>query len=777
MVMAHGKPCDNVAAVKLTLMTSTSPNRGRGTRRRATIAGHSQVAGVMLMTSTSSGEDGETRQQPAQTIVHNDVSGQPPTVLVQAGAITGGVHHHATPTSIPIPRQLPAAPTPFVGRSDELAALSVLPLHPTKSHTSVPIIVICGTGGVGKTSLALHWAHQNLDRFPDGQLFADLRGFSPRNRPRNPGAVVRGFLSAFGIDPARIPTDFAGQVGLYRSILARKRILIVLDNVADSAHAISLLPGSPTCYVLITSRDRLPGVIAAHGAQLLALEPLATPQAYDLLALRLGPERTSAESNAVAALIDNCAGLPLALSIVAGRAIARPGFPLTALAADLADAASRIRELDEQDPAASLPAVLSWYYASLTARQAEVFGLLGLAPGPDISVEAVSGLIDMPPRDTRSILRMLERISLIGEPSPGRWRMHDLVSLYAAERAHHDQLPHLRRAALWRLVGFYTHTAHAAHQQLSPHSMPIKVDEQLPDTYSLALANYPDSMKWFTAEHACLRAAQDLATQHHWHSAVWHLAWSLTTYHWWRGLLHDDLDSWQAGASAAHHLDIRARSRAYRRLGDACSRLGKHDEAVEHLQQALNLAENAGDIPNQAHTHHAFARVEEMRGDNQRALEHSGHALHIYQHLGNQVWEANALRATGWYSARLGDYSRGDSACRTALDLYRRYADRHGEAATLNSLGYIAHQVKSLESAVGFYRQALALFRTLGNTYEEAGTLESLGLVHAEAGSHRLARLIWEEANGLYVRQHRDADAERTQRHLKLLDSSDDDSR
>ncbi|WP_327565160.1 ATP-binding protein, partial [Actinophytocola sp.] len=283
----------------------------------------------------------------------------------------------------PVPHQLPAAPQPFTGRADELAILTAALDAPERSATVV-IYAIAGAGGIGKTWLALHWAHQHLDRFPDGQLFVDLRGFSPDSQPMPPAVAVRGFLDAFGVDPAHIPLDPHAQAARYRSLVTGRRILILLDNAADTTQVTPLLPGSSTATVLITSRNHLTGLITGHGTHHLPADVLTDHEARSLLATRLSSARIAAEPVAVEELLAYCGGFPLALSIIAGRAHTHPRLPLATIAAELRDAG--LGALDEDDPAASLPAVLSWSYSTLSKEQAQVFGLLGIAPGSDISL-------------------------------------------------------------------------------------------------------------------------------------------------------------------------------------------------------------------------------------------------------------------------------------------------------------------------------------------------------------------------------------------------------
>jgi DNA-binding SARP family transcriptional activator/tetratricopeptide (TPR) repeat protein len=671
----------------------------------------------------------------------------------------------------PVPHQLPAPPRWFVGRTGELTALTQALDAGSESGATVVISAIGGVGGIGKTWLALHWAHRHLDRFPDGQLYVNLHGFDPTGQPMPPAAAVRGFLDALGVDPGVIPADLDAQTALYRSLVADKRMLILLDNAADATQVTPLLPGSPSCTVVVTSRDRLAGLVTAHGAHPVALDVLDEPAARDLLAHRLGADRLAAEPDAATELLAFCAGLPLALSIVAGRAQAHPDFPLAALAAELRDATARLHVLDEDTPDASLPGVLSWSYHALTAEQARVFGLLGIASGPDISVPAAASLTALPTGQAMALLRALERVSLIQQQVPGRYRMHDLVRLYAADQACGDHPEADREAALRRLVDFYLHTAHAGDRLLDPHRPLVEIGPPMPGCHQHSLPVQTAALAWFDSEHPCLLAAQQLAAKWGWQHSVWQLAWVLDVFHQRRGRFQDALAAWRAGLVAADNQgDPATQHLVRRRLAYYCAREGRHDEALEQLQHALTLAEQSGNRLGQAHTHHNLGWAWGQRGDDQRALEHTTRAVHMFHALGSPVWEARALNSVGWYAARLGRHAQACTACEAALGLFRRHSDREGEANTLDSLGFIAHDTAQHTQALGYYHQALTLYHDLGDTYEEAETLDRLGQTYIALGQHEQARTVWRQALQLYRQQGRDEDVDRIQRQLDTLD-------
>ncbi|WP_284746328.1 AfsR/SARP family transcriptional regulator [Amycolatopsis sp. RTGN1] len=664
----------------------------------------------------------------------------------------------------PMPRQLPGPPPLFTGRARDIESLTEV-LDP---GTGVAIAALAGAGGIGKTWLALHWAHRNLGRFPDGQLFVDLHGFSPAGRPLSADAAVRGLIDAFGVAPSDIPVEPHAQSALLRSLVAGKRLLMVLDNATDTEQVAPLLPGSPGCTVLVTSRRRLTGLVAGHGAHPLTLGVITDAEARALLVARLGAERVTAEPGAVEELLARCGGFPLALSIVAGRALAGPDLPLARLAAELREAG--LDALTDGDPAADLSAVLSCSYRCLEKDEARVFALLGIAPGPDIGAEAAAALTGLPPLQARVVLRSLEQASLVTQDQHGRFRMHDLVRRYAAACATEDVADAEQVAAVRRLVGFSLHTAYAAERVLYPQRPPIDLTCPAPEHALRPVTGYADALAWFDGEHRCLLALQQAASARGWHPATWQLAWALTTFHTRRGFFHDDFEAWQLAKTAADRLgDTAAQAQAYRNAGRTCIWLNRPAEALGHLHQALALTESTRDGHEQAHTHRNLAQVWAKTGDHRRARYHAVHALNLLQGLGSPAAAADAYNQVGWYSALLGNHEAGRTHCEAALALHRDHRDREGEAVALHSLGYIAHDSGHHADAVNFYQLALTLFRAIGNADEEATTLDDLASSYFAFGHHRQARAMWRQALALYLAQHRGTDAARTRERLSSL--------
>ncbi|GAA1283891.1 AfsR/SARP family transcriptional regulator [Saccharothrix xinjiangensis] len=632
-----------------------------------------------------------------------------------------------------VPRQLPAPQPWFTGREKEIADL-------TEPSGTVVITAIGGVGGIGKTALALHWAHRHADDFPDGQLYANLRGFDPGAEPMAPQTALRGFLGALGVDDP--PADLDAQAALYRSLLSDRRVLVVLDNARDTAQVTPLLPGAGRCTVLITSRQQLLGVVTAHGARSVALDVLDERDAHVFLTSRLGAERVHAEAEAVGQLIRLCGGLPLALSIVAARAVTQPDLPLAGLVEELAE--HRLDALD--DLSSDLRTVFACSSRVLSPGAVELFGLLGLVSAPDVGLRAAVELTGR--ADTRRLLRELETAHLVQQHRAGRYRMHDLVRLYAAEVAPTDA-----DAALDRFTGYCAATAHAGDRLLEPHRPRIPA----PAGEAARLDDVTAALEWFDAEYESVLHAQRLAAARGRHDVAWHFAWVLTNYHLRRGRAAEDIEVWRIALAAADALDDRVkRVNAHRFLGLALTDVGRFDDGDLHLRRMLELVEDGYD---RAAAHRAMAWAMERRGDVAGALEHALAQLALFRELDLPIRVAESLNDVGYRLAKLGDHERAERHCLEALALNRELGHVEGLAATSDSLGYIAHQQGRDADAVERYRHALELYRQLDNSYEEASVLRHFGDVLAAVGRAEEAREAWQRALTLFRAQGRVEDA------------------
>jgi DNA-binding SARP family transcriptional activator len=663
------------------------------------------------------------------------------------------------------PRQLPTAPTVFVGREAELARMTKIAsagAHPT------PIMVIAGFGGTGKTHLASHWAHEHLADFPDGQLYVNLRGFDPVDEPISPLAALRGFLGALGMPPAAIPSDVDGCAALYRSLLADKRMLVMLDNTRDAEQVLPLLPGGGTCSVLVTSRHQLTGLLA-RGADLIALDVFGEQEARGFLVRALGADRVAAEPDAVAALLRHCAGLPLALAIITARAATHPEFPLGTLADELRDTSMRLAAFDTGELTANLSATFRCSQDALPPSVVRTLGLLSMAPGADIGLPGAANLIGLPMGEARNLLRLLETANLLQQYVPGRYRMHDLVRLHAAEQADRDQAS---EEALLRLVDFYLHTALAGDRVLTPLRAPIQFDPPTPGTTPQAPADEATALDWYDGEHANLLPAEQMALQRGWYARAWQLAWASNGFYMRRGNLNGNLESWRIALAATEALsDPAASALAHRFLGRAHAMLGQTDDSVAHFQEALALLRQTRDLFGQAHTHLSLAGVRERQGYKRLALGHSMRALRQYQTVNAPEREAQARNLVGWHYALLGDYDLAREYTQEALALNRQYNDQEAEAMTLDSLGFIAYKTGQLDEAAIYYGEALAIFRERSDALQEGVTLVRVGENHASAGRVEEARAVWTRALQLSRAQYRMAEAAQIEALLAELDA------
>jgi len=671
-----------------------------------------------------------------------------------------------------VPRQLPHAVGNFVGRQAELESLTRLPERDREVDGAVAISAISGTAGVGKTALAVYWAHQAASRFPHGQLYMNLRGYDLSGTPATPAEAIRGFLDALGVPAERIPRSLDAQAGLYRSMLAGKQVLIVLDNARDEQQVRPLLPASPGCLVIVTSRHQLAGLAASDGAGLLSLDVLTGAEARHMLAIRIGEERAAAEPAAVAEIAGLCAHLPLALAIAAARAAGRPQFTLAALADELRDIRSRLDALATTDLASNVRTVFSWSNQQLSPAAARMFRLLGVHPGPDISAPAAASLAGVSARQTRQALNELTMANLVAEHAPGRYAFHDLLRAYAAEQVRVAAGDPAHCAAIHRVLDFYLYTAAAANRLLNPARDPIDLASPQPGARSQEFGDPAEARSWFETEHAVLLAMIALAAEHRFDTHAWQLPWTLTDFLDWQGHWRDWITVQRTAVAAAQRLgDRAAQARAYRSLGDACSRLGCFDEAHTDLAQALGLFHEVGDHIGEARAHQALSWLLDRQGRPEQALAHDQVALRLYEDTGHRKGQATALNAIGWLQAQLGDHRRALDNCGKALNLHRELGNRLGEAAAWDSLGYARHHIGQHDKATSCYRQALELFRDLGDRYHQAEILTHIGDTHCVARDLRGAHDSWREALAiLHDLDHPDASQVRDR--LRNLDAT-----
>jgi DNA-binding SARP family transcriptional activator/tetratricopeptide (TPR) repeat protein len=652
-----------------------------------------------------------------------------------------------------LPRQLPSAVRHFAGRGTELKALWEVLDQAGDRPGAVVICAIGGMAGVGKTALAVHWAQQVAGRFPDGQLFADLRGAGPAAEPAEPTQVIGWFLGSLGVPAAQVPADPQAQAALLRSVLADKRMLIVLDDARDAAQVRPLLPGSPGCLVLVTSRSRLTGLAASDDATVLDVDVLDPAEARELLARRLGQDRLAADQATAGELAELCGRLPLALAITAARAAARPTFPLAQLAAELRDEAERLDALDTGEPASSIRQVFSWSYRQLTEPAARMFRLLGIHPGPHVTIPAAASLAGVPVDVTRSQLAELIRCHLVTEPNPGRYGLHDLLRAYAVEQAVAVDNETDWRAAQARVLDHCLRTAQAAALLLNPSREPEALPPAQPGVRPEHLSGHRHAVSWLEAEYQALLSAIALAARAGFDVYACQLPRAI-----WR--LVDRQGNWQTQADiqrialeAAIRLNDEAGQATIRRLlALACARLARYHEALGYLTESFEYYRQRGDRLGEARMHQSFSWVLENQNRPADALEHAEQALGLYQALGHQIGQAVTLNTVGWLHSLLGQHEPAMTFCRQALALSRELGHRQGQAAAWHSIGHAEHSLGRLREAAASCQHAVTIMRELGDHFYEAETLVNLGDICKEAGELPRARDAWQQAAAILDR-------------------------
>jgi DNA-binding SARP family transcriptional activator/tetratricopeptide (TPR) repeat protein/DNA-binding XRE family transcriptional regulator len=622
--------------------------------------------------------------------------------------------------------QLPCAVAHFVGRAAELAALTTALNQP--AGRTIVISAIAGTAGVGKTALAIQWARQVSQRFPDGQLYVNLRGYDP-GQPMTAADALARFLRSLGVPGQDIPPEEDECAARYRSLLDGKRMLVVLDNAGSADQVRPLLPGTPTCTVVVTSRDALAGLVARDGATRLDLDLLPLEDAVGLLRTLIGP-RVDTSPGAAAELADQCCRLPLALRVAAELATSHPDVSLAELTGELADLHKRLDLLVAGgDRRTAVRAVFSWSYHHLAADAARTFRLLGLHPGPDFEPYAVAALTGMTAEQARQILDVLARAHLIHNPSPDRYGLHDLLRAYARELAAAGEGAE-RHEALTRLFDHYLRTAAAAMDTLYPaerHWRPCIPPSATPVP---PVTSPPDARGWLDAERATLVAITVYAAEHGWPAHATQLADTLSRYlnhschHSEAVIVHSSarIAARQAGNTAAEAAALKA-------LGLAALHQGRYPQATGYLEQALALFRQSGERTGQARSLTNLGIVSYLQGPYAPACDWWQQALAVHRDNGDQVGESSALGNLGLLDLQQGRYQQANGRLRQSLALARKIRNRATELTALVNLGEVSLRQGAYQHATGQLQQALALAREVSDRNHEASALVRLGEV------------------------------------------------
>jgi DNA-binding SARP family transcriptional activator/tetratricopeptide (TPR) repeat protein len=643
----------------------------------------------------------------------------------------------------PVPQQLPVDIDGFTGRDATLRWFDGwIDEGEGSRRRPAAIAAIAGAAGIGKSALAVHAAHRHAARFPDGQLYVDLQAATAGVQPVAPLEVLGRFLRALGMEARVIPTELDEASAAFRSRVADRRLLVVLDNAADAAQVRPLLPAGPGCAVLVTSRAVLSGI---DGARHLRLDVLAPSEATELLGRLAGHARIAAEPEAAADVVSACAWLPLALRIAGARLAARPTWPVRAMAERLADAQRRLDELEIADAGARASFAVSYEQLRASAdpvdrAAARAFGLLGVLDGPEVGVPVVATLLDESRAAAERVLERLVDVQMLETPSPGRYRLHDLLRLYARELA--QQHPaRARSAALTRALASYLATVWQTLKLLRPGDYRLERVDQRWRGGGLTFGDDHTALEWLDAERANLVAAVEQAAT----SApgvpdeiAVQLAHALYAFF----LMRGHWDDWAHVNQIALDVtrgkgDLIGQAQVHSDLGVRYWRLGRYEDAVACLQESLTIRRSVGDRPGQAASLANLGLVHQSQGRYEQALAYQRECLAISRSIRDLRGEAAGLLNVGEVYQRQGCHDEALACLQESLALNRELGDRRSQAATLNSLGGLYERQGRHEPALNAQQASLAFYRELGDREGEAVCLADIGVVHRRQGRHQ----------------------------------------
>ncbi|MGA5551032.1 AfsR/SARP family transcriptional regulator [Streptomyces pseudogriseolus] len=651
-----------------------------------------------------------------------------------------GPHEHPLVKPVQLPSDLPC----FVGRADVLARATAL-TRPT-GGTALRVLAVDGIPGIGKTALAVHLAHRVSGEFPDGQLFVDLRGFVVDGSPADPHEVLRGFLSALGVGRRRIPADADARAALYRSVLAGRRVLIVLDNARDVEQVRPLLPGASTCMVVVTSRSRLTGLAAGHGAHLLTLGVPSRQEAMTGFLERIRTSRPDddLDTDLVERIVEGCGRLPLAVAIVAARAAGHPDHPLSQVAAELANARTTLDGFSDDNLDNDVRAVFSSSYRTLGRQAARLFRLLPLHPGPDVTVAAMASLAGVPPRVASAAVGELVRARLLDTHRRDRYWSHDLVLAYAAELD--GETGTERAAALNRLYDHYRQTAYAAHHVLRSPAEPA-TPPPLPGVTPERMADCAAAMDWFTNEHSVLRATVESTATHGEARAAWELVLTMQLYQQRHGCWHDWAGTMRLALETARRTeDTGGTARAQRGLAGAHHFLGDPEEALRRLKSAKENFEELALVDDLAHVLGNVGTVRFAQGDHATAVRHQERAMSPLRATGRRSLEGTTALPAGYSRRERGDVTETARLTDTAAPIVREVNDLNGEGTCSALLGRVPYTQSDHGRSSALYERGIELLRRAGSRAHVVEALVALGDVHFDVGDVSSARRAGNDA-------------------------------
>jgi tetratricopeptide (TPR) repeat protein/transcriptional regulator with XRE-family HTH domain len=690
-------------------------------------------------------ERGRTGQPRGSTLRRIEAALSPPVTADEASV---------RPARSSRPAQLPPDVADFTGRSDEVGRLTAAIAGPDGGQAAGAVIVaaVTGGGGLGKTTLALHVAHRLAALFPDGQLYLNLRGSS--QHPVPPAQALARLLRDLGTAPAHIPAEQAERAARYRSLTSGLRLVAVLDDARDAAQVRPLLPGSDACAVIVTSRSTLQDL---ESAQLLDLSAMTDADAATLFRRIVGRARAEGEPDAVGRVLAACAGLPLAIRIAAARLAGRPAWTIATVADRLSDARNRLDELTAGDLAVRASFTMSYANLRTDPRAGaepldRAFRFLALADGPDISLPAAAALLGIAPDSAEAVLEPLVDSHLLQSPAPGRYRFHDLLRLYAAERVHAEDDQAARSAAIRRMLCWYLHTAAAACRVISPQRVHLNPDGIETGAVPLAFDSYAQALAWLDAEQVNLMTAVDQAARAGEHEIAWRLPLALYDLFNLRGRFGDWIAAHQTGLASARLLGDRAAQKyVLGHLAATYSYAGQPLEALGCLREALAIVREAGEEQEIGTALVNLGVVLTDAGRPAEAMQSLQEALRLFRNNGSRYGEAFAQNAIGAIHAQRGRTGDALGCYQQAQQVFREANDIASLSETLADLSALYLKQHQFHEAIVAATEAVGLSRQSGSRRIEARALALLGRAHRDRAEPQQAQQCWRDAMAIFT--------------------------
>jgi tetratricopeptide (TPR) repeat protein len=684
--------------------------------------------------------DGERAQNLRNSIHGKDIS------AVQAGHIEGGVHIYTPDGGFnTLVNQLPTDTSDFIGRHANLVSLDSLLGNRTGRSNAVIITAISGAPGIGKTALAVHWAHRVSEHFPDGQLYVNLRGYDP-GVPMPPDLVLESFLKAFGVPDERIPHDVEALSATYRSIVANRRVLVVLDNARTTSQVLPLLPGSPSCTVVVTSRNRLSGLVVRTDALRIDVDVLSATEAVALLRRRIVHGIESPGRHELERLAELCGRLPLALRIAAERVAEQPDIDARDLIDELSLEWERLDALAVDDGPTTVRSVFSWSYRALDPELAQCFRLLGLHPGPEFGVGAASTLVNRPVTETRRRLQALAGLHLLSRTGRDRYQFHDLIRVYAAEMAVIDSDEVDRRDAVRRVLSSYLRQAVAASRVVYPNRRSIDFDQPEPTHADSTFNDRATALSWYEIEQHNLSIAIRLAATTGENDLAWKLPAVLTDLLW-KQRWTDTLTVLEAALNAAAASGDRlGQLHVLDNFADLSLDLERYDKAAGYFTRMKDLALEIGDnyflgwsLNGLGKTHVGWAEVDE-------AVDCFRGALEVFQTIRNQGAEGAVLESLATALLRKGRPDEALAHCKRSLAIAEDLGDLWRSARAEKTMGLLHDALGRPDLAIGHLERALSMHLEFDNRFDAAQTLTDLGDIFDNIGRREDAVNAWNKA-------------------------------